>query len=621
MLESLVGGGGGADTAAVRTVKAVAWARVSTDMQEERGLSLPEQLREIAAYAKRLGFEIAAEFSEAASAFQKESKRVEFHRMLEYARSTPGLGAILVHDFSRFSRDSVRAKTLVRELRAQGIRVISLNDPEVDPETVAGVYMEAITFAKNEAFSREVAFHTRKGCRSNVQTRDLETGWCYKNGGQPLFGYKSVQFQRGEEKKGRPIIKSIWMPDDTLVNGRPMHEWARECLLMAAKGASLDQLRDFCNANEIPARRKRYWSQGTWNSLLQPAVLMKYCGHEVWNVHRKNGTKRPPEEWVVVEGAHPALIMEDEAKAIMSARHSGRGKRFDRRNRHAKTSRYLLSGGPFTCARCGSNMVGYYSSSGRYYLCGSHAYRKGLGCGPGVFVRQAEVEEQVVEGLRELLEACSEGLAAEVNEELQKLWEAANGRDPRAARRLEEVDRKIANIRAAITNGLDDIAWANEELRKLGAAREELERAADPADAPLRIDTEAIATYERELGKTLGKASPEAARGLIQECVAYVRLLPESLEVDVLYQLPPVAMKMGPGGTDAKAHRDRRGSGGRIRRFAGTGSGPPIAGEGVCVACPGEAESRCGGGRQHEVGEGTEESPRLPGQTFAANLV
>lgn len=30
-----------------RVVKAVAWARVSTDMQEERGLSMPEQLREI----------------------------------------------------------------------------------------------------------------------------------------------------------------------------------------------------------------------------------------------------------------------------------------------------------------------------------------------------------------------------------------------------------------------------------------------------------------------------------------------------------------------------------------------------------------------------------------------
>ena len=238
-------------------VKAVAWARVSTDMQEERGMSMPEQLREIRLYAEKQGIDIVDEFSETASAFQKEERRVEFRRMLAKAKADPQVSVILVHDFSRFSRDSVRAKTLVRELRQAGIRVVSLNDPEIDPESVAGVYMEAITFAKNEAFSREVAFHTRKGCRANIQTRDTETGWCYKNGGQPLFGYKSVQLPRGEEKKGRPIIKSIWVQNDTIIDGRPLHEWARECLLMAAQGASLDAIRDFLHSHGISAPRKQ----------------------------------------------------------------------------------------------------------------------------------------------------------------------------------------------------------------------------------------------------------------------------------------------------------------------------------------------------------------------------
>ena len=50
-------------------MQAVAWARVSTEMQEERGLSLPEQFREIRAYAEKNGIEIVDEFSEAASAF------------------------------------------------------------------------------------------------------------------------------------------------------------------------------------------------------------------------------------------------------------------------------------------------------------------------------------------------------------------------------------------------------------------------------------------------------------------------------------------------------------------------------------------------------------------------
>ncbi len=239
LLDELIGGNGAEHSPSPAiSLKAIAWARVSTDMQEERGLSIPEQLREIRQYAEKQGIEIVEEFNETASAFQREERRVEFRRMLAAARADKQVSMILVHDFSRFSRDSVRAKALVRELRQAGIRVVSLNDPEIDPESVAGVYMEAITFAKNEAFSREIAFHTRKGCRANVQTRDTETGWCYKNGGQPLFGYKSVRLHRGEEKRGRPIIKSIWALDDTIVAGRPIHEWARECLLMAARGAS-----------------------------------------------------------------------------------------------------------------------------------------------------------------------------------------------------------------------------------------------------------------------------------------------------------------------------------------------------------------------------------------------
>jgi DNA invertase Pin-like site-specific DNA recombinase len=259
LLEELTGGRMEIGTAeATAPVKAFAWARVSTSMQEERGLSIPEQLREIREYAEARNIEIVGEFSEAESAFQQRAKRPEFERMLAKAR-TERISMILVHDLSRFSRDSVGGKAIVRQLRGQGIKVVSLNDPELDPDTVAGVYLEAITFAKNEAYSREVAFHTRKGCRANVQTRDPESGWCYKNGGQPLWGYRSLRLERGQDKRGRPIIKSIWVLDDTVIAGCPAHEWARHCLIeLAAGGASLAELRDFCNRKGIPVVAKPF---------------------------------------------------------------------------------------------------------------------------------------------------------------------------------------------------------------------------------------------------------------------------------------------------------------------------------------------------------------------------
>ena len=54
-------------------------------MQEERGCSIPEQQRQIREYAEKHGIEIVEEYHEAASAFTREERRVEFHRMLRHA--------------------------------------------------------------------------------------------------------------------------------------------------------------------------------------------------------------------------------------------------------------------------------------------------------------------------------------------------------------------------------------------------------------------------------------------------------------------------------------------------------------------------------------------------------
>lgn len=294
LLEAIVGRLGALPAAGPAPIRAFAWARVSTDGQNERGQSIPEQFREMRAHATGRGIEIVGEFSEATSAFQHEEKRVEFHRMLTQAKADPRVNAILVHDYSRFSRDSIYARSLIRELLKKGISVLSATDLMADPESVAGVYLEAINHAKNEAYSREVAFHTRKGCRSNVQTQHPGTGHYYTNGGQPLWGYKIHKLVIGQDKKGEEIRKSIWVLDDSIVADRPVHEWVHHVLVeMAGQGASLNEMRDLCEARKLPARRKDHWGTSTINAVLGPYVLAKYTGLGIWNVHDKNGRFRP----------------------------------------------------------------------------------------------------------------------------------------------------------------------------------------------------------------------------------------------------------------------------------------------------------------------------------------
>lgn len=96
---------------------------------------------------------------------------------------------------------------------------------------------------RDASYSMEVAFHTRKGMRQNANARDPETGWCYKNGGSPAWGYRTMRKER-TDVRGRPRFKATWELNTEEVAGRPVWEWTREMLLRAGEGASLDSLRD-----------------------------------------------------------------------------------------------------------------------------------------------------------------------------------------------------------------------------------------------------------------------------------------------------------------------------------------------------------------------------------------
>jgi site-specific DNA recombinase len=543
LLTMLLGDKGQGIQAIPRKVKALGWARVSTDMQEARNLSIPEQLKQIREYAEKHEIDIVQEYSETASAYQSKSKRLEFAKMLQHAQDSDDISAILIHDFSRFSRDSTKAKALARELRDQGIKIISLNDPDFDTDTVAGVYMEAITFAKNEAYSKEVAFHTRKGCKANVNTRDEQTGWCYKNGGIPLWGYKTVRLERGQERKGVPIIKAIWELDDAIVADRPVHEWAKHFLVeLAMTGASLAEIRDFLNRHGVPPRHNEFWSLSSIKSLLTVPALLKYAGYEVWNVRRKNGTFKPPGEWVIVEKAHPAIITPDEAKVIAEKRQSqSREKRFDKGFGISRKSDYVLSGGLFVCDRCGSNMIGFRRDKEHiYYTCGSLQYRKGAGCGSGVYVPQREIEDEVIDGLSQLMRRFTvlDSFTVKVNRELQRIWKQQTGISGDSRKELKSIESKIKNIYKAIEDGLPFDPETRKHLDVLIHRKAGLEKLAQMSKNPPKIDSEIVKNYRNKLEKELKSSNNADRKKILRECVEKIKLVPENLEIEITYKLP-----------------------------------------------------------------------------------
>ena len=552
----------------VISLPAVAWGRVSTDMQDARGLSLPEQLKQIEHYAAQHGYTILARFQEVGSAYHDQEKRVEFQRMLAFARQHRC--TILVHEISRFSRDMASGKLNLQQLRRDGIDIIFITGPQIDPETPMGSMMENINLSMQEFYSRTVAEHTIKGSRANIHARDPESGHSYKNGGQPLFGYQTKRLKRGEERPGHDIIKSIWVLDETLVNGRPIHEWARDALLMAMQGASLAQIRDFLMRNGIPGRRKAGWGISTINSLLDQHILLKYAGHEVWYVHDDRGRIRPESEWEVEPNAHPALLTEEEVQATLIARQESRQRGFDRRSHQSRKSDHLLTGGMMKCTRCGNNFGHCQSGKIHYYRCGTFAYRRGYGCGPSLYLNEADTNQRVLTGLFDLMDRCAdqEGFARRFNAQVAQRWQDASGYDPHAERKMREIDQKIARLRQAVEDGLqEDMAWVNQRIRELKAEQAQLASGQTLTGAPPQIDIAVAKEYQKRAREAMlqGEHSAQVKR-MIRTWVKSILVNPDERVVEIAYQVPVGVITLDPGADEGTGvNSSTCGSGGRFR--------------------------------------------------------
>lgn len=162
---------------------------------------------------------------------------------------------ILADESSRFSRNREVAIRVKRQLREAGIRILFVNEPEVDPHSIAGLWLEGIQELKNEATSREIAFSTIRGMRANVAARDPETGWCYHNGGRPPFGYRRRVLDKGNDTKGKPVRKTILELD-------PDHAPVVRLIIVelyTRQRMSYEHIRDHLNARAIACPTGTAW--------------------------------------------------------------------------------------------------------------------------------------------------------------------------------------------------------------------------------------------------------------------------------------------------------------------------------------------------------------------------
>src|SRR4030066_127277 len=165
-------------------MKAAIYARVSSEKQAEKDLSIPAQLKALRKYALEHGWDIVHEYiDEAESA--KSANRPAFQEMIAAAKKKEKpFDSILVWKLSRFARnreDSIIYKSL---LLKRGISVISINE-KID-DSASGRLLEGRIEVIDEFYSANLAQDTMRGMKENISRG-------FFNGGNVPFGYRKVK--------------------------------------------------------------------------------------------------------------------------------------------------------------------------------------------------------------------------------------------------------------------------------------------------------------------------------------------------------------------------------------------------------------------------------------------
>lgn len=160
------------------------YCRVSTEKQDEGGMSLAAQQERCRVHAEERGWTVASYTREVGSAFYPKLPRLR--ALLE------GIAPheiLLVSNYDRFSRDTVTGVTMMRALAKHGVRVVAVQEPG-DTLTPAGKYSFTMIVAAGEFNSA----NTGHKIKATIRKRKAE-GFYY---GNPGYGYGVEREYDGE---------------------------------------------------------------------------------------------------------------------------------------------------------------------------------------------------------------------------------------------------------------------------------------------------------------------------------------------------------------------------------------------------------------------------------------
>ncbi|ANK83546.1 MAG: hypothetical protein TEF_16090 [Rhizobiales bacterium NRL2] len=448
-------------------MRAAIYARYSSELQSDA--SIEDQVRACRERAVSDGFSIVEVFSDFAISGGFLKNRPGIMSLMGQARSGE-FDVVFAEALDRISRDQEDIAAIFKRLGHARVRIITLAEGEISELHIG------LKGTMNALFLKDLAQKTRRGQRGRVEAGKIPGGKSY--------GYEMVRALKddGSVTTGE---RTIHEPEARIV---------RRIFSDYADGLAPRKIASRLNDEGVPSPRGGLWNASTINGNRQRrnGVLNNelYRGHIIYNrqsfvkdpeTGKRVSRLNPESEWITTRVPDLRIIDEGTWEAVQAIKERYSSLRGNRR----QTKKRLLSG-LVRCGACGGTMT---IVNRERYSCS--AKRERGTCSNPVGIKVTELEERVLDGLREILlgrQDLIEEFATAYRAEIDRLRRSRTNDSTRLRKELAKVQRGIDRCLAYITDGDGDPGAVRESLKELENRKRALARQLMQAGSETKIE-------------------------------------------------------------------------------------------------------------------------------------
>ncbi len=499
-------------------MKAALYARYSSDNQRQE--SIDAQIRAIKEYCDKKGHEIVRIYQDEAQSATSD-QRDQFLQMIDDAQHG-WFEIVIVHKLDRFARNRYDSAFYKRELRIQGVKMLSvLENLDDSPESVI---LESVLEGMAEYYSMNLAREVRKGMNENALK-------ALHNGGVPPLGFNVN-------------------PDKTYSINETEAQSVRIIFEMYANGYGYMMIANELNSKQYKTKVGKPFGK---NSIFEILRNEKYIGRYVFNrrASKKSGRVEKSSDQVTrIDDALPQIVTIELWNKVQDKMNQQKKPRMN-------ATRFYLLTGKLECGLCGANYVGASYVKGRngdkYYIYACTTRDTRNGC-KNKNIRADKLEQFVLDMIKhELLN--NESIEFMADEIVRIVDEAVNiNKDLFAdlTKKKDLLKTQIDKLFDLYLDGKIDKSMISERTNRMKAESEQYEdrlRELSVSDFE-SLEKIKIIKYMKDMRTQLEDADNTVKKMIIDMTIDKIVIYPD--DVKIIFKIDPLN-KSGKNRTSAES--------------------------------------------------------------------